>query len=61
MLARAGLLAPSGSPEKDMELLAGKCSLVSDTVLLSPDADSLRGPLLLLQQIQSHSQGKSTS
>ena len=50
MLASAGgLLALSCSPEKDMELLAGKCSLFSETVLLSPDADTLRGPLLLLQ------------
>ena len=46
MLARAGLLPLSCSPGKDMEL-AGKCSLVSDTVLLSPEADTLREPLLL--------------
>ena len=47
MLASAGLLPLSCSPGKDRELLAGKCSLVSDTVLLSPEADTLREPLLL--------------
>ncbi len=60
MLASAGgLLALSCSPEKDMELLAGKCSLVSDTVLLSPDADSRRGPLLLLEKQSQLSPGTS--
>ena len=43
MLERLGLLALSWSPARDA---AGKCSLVSDTVLLSPEAETLREPLL---------------
>ena len=39
---RLGLLPLSCSAGKVMELLPGKCSLLSDTVLLSPEADTRR-------------------
>lgn len=48
---RLGLLPLSWSAGKGMELLPGKCSLLSDTVLLSPEADTRKELFLHIMSV----------